>query len=51
MGIYLGDNQFVNANSYKGKVAVDHLQGDAYWAPRLLGARRVLPPTVYGMGR
>ncbi len=53
IGIYLGDDQFVNANSYKGQVAVDRLQGDAYWAPRLLGARRILPPSVsaYGTGR
>lgn len=51
VGIYLGDNQFVNANSYKKQVAVDRLQGDPYWAPRLLGARRVLPPTVYGSAR
>lgn len=43
VGIYLGDDQFVNANSYKGQVAVDHLLSDPYWAPRLLGARRVLP--------
>ncbi|GMA13756.1 peptidoglycan endopeptidase [Deinococcus metallilatus] len=53
VGIYLGDDQFVNANSYKGQVAVDHLLGDPYWAPRLLGARRVLPANgpVYSVGR
>ncbi|MBB5232683.1 peptidoglycan endopeptidase [Deinococcus budaensis] len=51
VGIYLGDNQFVNANSYKKQVAVDRLQGDPYWGPRLLGARRVLPPTMYGSAR
>ncbi|MFC4637598.1 LysM peptidoglycan-binding domain-containing protein [Deinococcus hohokamensis] len=42
VGIYLGDDQFVNANSYKGQVAVDRLRGDRYWSPRFLGARRVL---------
>lgn len=51
IGIYLGEGQFVNANSYKKQVAVDRLQGDPYWAPRLLGARRVLPPTMYGSAR
>ncbi|WP_231557283.1 C40 family peptidase [Deinococcus sp. YIM 77859] len=47
VGIYLGDDQFVNANSYRGQVTVDRLLGDTYWAPRLLGARRVLPPVTY----
>lgn len=51
VGIYLGEDQFVNANSYKKQVVVDRLQGDPYWAPRLLGARRVLLPGVYGAGR
>ncbi|EYB67158.1 NLP/P60 family protein [Deinococcus phoenicis] len=51
VGIYLGDDQFVNANSYKGQVAVDRLLSDTYWAPRLLGARRVLPPTMVYAGR
>lgn len=47
VGIYLGDDQFVNANSYQGKVTVDRLLSDRYWAPRYLGARRVLDTTVY----
>lgn len=53
VGIYLGDDQFVNANSYKGQVTVDHLLGDSYWAPRLVGARRVLPsaPPFYATSR
>lgn len=51
VGIYLGEDQFVNANSYKKQVALDRLQGDPYWAPRWVGARRVLPPGVYGAGR
>ncbi|MDV6373920.1 NlpC/P60 family protein [Deinococcus arenicola] len=42
VGIYLGDNTFINANSYQGKVAVDRLLGDSYWGPRYRGARRVL---------
>ncbi|WP_216318558.1 C40 family peptidase [Deinococcus aestuarii] len=51
VGIYLGDDEFVNANSYRGQVVVDHLLSDRYWAPRLLGARRVLPPATYASGR
>jgi len=51
VGIYLGDGQFVNANSYRKQVAVDRLQGDPYWGPRLLGARRVLPAPQYGSVR
>lgn len=51
VGIYLGENQFVNANSYRKQVAVDRLQGDPYWGPKLLGARRVLPPVMYGSAR
>lgn len=46
-GIYLGDDQFVSANSYRGQVSVDRLQADAYWRPKLIGARRVLASNVY----
>jgi len=46
VGIYLGEDTFVNANSYKGQVAVDKLMSDRYWAARYLGARRVLPETL-----
>lgn len=42
VGIYLGDDRFVNANSYHNKVVVDRLKSDKYWAPRYLGARRVM---------
>ena len=42
VGIYLGDGTMANANSYKGQVAIDQFQADRYWAPRYLGARRVL---------
>ncbi|MFC6590590.1 NlpC/P60 family protein [Deinococcus lacus] len=42
VGIYLGDDQFVNANSYYGRVVIDKLNADRYWAPRYLGARRIL---------
>ncbi|MFN8509900.1 MAG: LysM peptidoglycan-binding domain-containing protein [Deinococcaceae bacterium] len=45
VGIYLGDNKFINANSYYEKVAVDDLT-TTYWAPRYLGARRVLGSTL-----
>lgn len=51
VGIYLGDDEFVNANSYRGQVVVDRLLADRYWAPRLVGARRVLPLATYGTGR
>lgn len=46
VGIYLGEDTFVNANSYKGQVAVDKLMSDRYWAARYLGARRVLPENL-----
>lgn len=42
VGIYLGDDQFVNANSYYGRVVIDRLDSDRYWSPRYLSARRVL---------
>lgn len=42
VGIYLGDDQFVNANSYQGKVVIDRLMTDRYWGPRFLGARRIM---------
>lgn len=42
VGIYMGNNTFANANSYRGQVAVDKLF-DNYWKPRFVGARRVLP--------
>lgn len=46
VGIYLGNDTFINANSYRGQVTVDKLLSDKYWAPRYLGARRVLPGTI-----
>ena len=42
VGIYLGEDQFISANSYQGRVTVDHLRTDRYWGPRFVGARRVL---------
>lgn len=42
VGIYLGGDTFISANSYQGKVGVDHLLADRYWGPRYRGARRVL---------
>ncbi|MFK7602377.1 NlpC/P60 family protein [Deinococcus sp. SM5_A1] len=42
VGIYLGGDTFVSANSYQGKVSLDTLLADRYWAPRYRGARRVL---------
>jgi cell wall-associated NlpC family hydrolase len=42
VGIYLGEDQFISANSYQGRVTVDRLRADRYWGPRFVGARRVL---------
>jgi peptidoglycan endopeptidase LytE len=41
VGIYLGEGDFINANSYGGQVAVNSLS-DQYFARRYLWARRVL---------
>ena len=41
VGIYLGDGEFINANSYGGQVAVNQLS-EKYFAQRYLWARRVL---------
>ncbi len=41
VGIYLGDGEFINANSYSGQVAVNQLS-EKYFAQRYLWARRVL---------
>ena len=46
VGIYLGDDQFISANSYLGRVSVDRLRSDRYWGPRYLWARRVLDGPV-----
>lgn len=45
VGIYLGGDSFVSANSYQGKVSLDTLMADRYWGPRYRGARRVLGST------
>lgn len=50
VGIYLGDDSFVSANSYQGRVSVDRLLADRYWGPRYLWARRVLSSPV-ALGR
>ncbi|PNY81712.1 C40 family peptidase [Deinococcus koreensis] len=50
VGIYLGDDTFVNANSYQGRVTIDHLTSDRYWSARYVGARRVLDSPV-ALGR
>ncbi|WP_189064262.1 C40 family peptidase [Deinococcus seoulensis] len=50
VGIYLGDDSFVSANSYQGRVSVDRLRADRYWGPRYLWARRVLGSPV-ALGR
>lgn len=40
VGIYLGDNKFMHANSRGGGVRVDDMTG-RYWARRFNGARRI----------
>lgn len=50
VGIYMGDDKFINANSYRGQVTIDGFQSDKYWAPRYKGARRVMP-TAMAKGR
>ena len=49
VGIYLGEGQFINANSYLGKVALDDMNS-SYWTTRYLGARRVLANSVARAG-
>lgn len=49
VGIYLGNDTFANANSYKGQVTVDRLRADKYWLSRFTGARRVLPDNIMAM--
>lgn len=46
VGIYLGNDTFINANSYQRKVVVDKFRGDKYWSARYLGARRVMMDAV-----
>lgn len=41
VGVYLGDGQFANANSYNGRTIIESMT-TAYWATRYIGARRVL---------
>ncbi|WP_018410374.1 C40 family peptidase [Methyloversatilis thermotolerans] len=40
VGIYLGDNKFLHANSRGGGVRVDDMSG-RYWAKRFNGGRRI----------
>lgn len=42
VGIYVGDGQMANANSYRGRTVIEPLFSNPYWASRYLGARRVL---------
>ncbi|UBV41532.1 peptidoglycan endopeptidase [Deinococcus taeanensis] len=42
VGIYMGDGMMANANSYHGRTLIEPLFGNAYWASRYDGARRVL---------
>ncbi len=41
VGVYLGDGQFANANSYNGRTMIESMT-TTYWATRYVGARRVL---------
>ncbi|ADV67035.1 C40 family peptidase [Deinococcus maricopensis] len=49
VGIYLGDDEFINANSYLGRVSIDKLSS-TYFATRYLGARRLTPPLTARRG-
>ncbi|WP_261664886.1 C40 family peptidase [Deinococcus sp. Marseille-Q6407] len=42
VGVYLGNDQMANANSYYGRSMVEPMFGNRYWASRYVGARRVL---------
>ncbi|MFC4453365.1 LysM peptidoglycan-binding domain-containing protein [Deinococcus sonorensis] len=41
VGIYLGDGEFIHANSYDGRVSINRLS-ERYYTQRYLSARRVL---------
>lgn len=41
VGVYLGNGQFANANSYNGRTMIEAMT-TTYWATRYVGARRVL---------
>ncbi|ADV67876.1 LysM peptidoglycan-binding domain-containing C40 family peptidase [Deinococcus maricopensis] len=41
VGIYLGNGEFANANSYQGRTIIEKMNS-TYWATRYVGARRVL---------
>lgn len=43
VGIYLGDNQFIHANSYLERVSIDDITNN-YYAKRVVGVKRVLAP-------
>ncbi|MBU8905933.1 C40 family peptidase [Desertibacillus haloalkaliphilus] len=40
-GIYVGDNKFIHASSSRG-ITISSVNDPYYWAPRYLGAKRVL---------
>ncbi len=41
VGLYLGNGQFANANSYQGRTVIESMT-TSYWSSRYVGARRVL---------
>ena len=41
VGIYLGDGEFADANSYHGRTIIESMT-TSYWSTRYVGARRVL---------
>jgi cell wall-associated NlpC family hydrolase len=41
VGIYIGNGQFANANSYRGRVVVESIHS-RYWTSRFVTARRVI---------
>lgn len=42
-GIYLGNDQFISAKNERVGVQIAELEGNPYWGPRYIGARRHVP--------
>lgn len=42
VGVYVGNGQMANANTFQGRTVIEPLFSNPYWASRYLGARRIL---------